>query len=340
MVISSLPKVIQPAARRKYKLAVYVLIREYSSTIPEQTSYLCELASISRASYYKWLHRKTTAHELKDAEILSLIREINTELNSLFGYRNMTLYMHNEYGKDYKKKRVYRIMATNGIQSSYRHKPHSTWRRSKPEETAKNLLGRDFFAEGPNQKWCSDVTEVKAPHVKQKAYVNTIIDLYDRYPVGVVVSQHNDVKQLNDSFFMAMTMNKEAHPLFHSDRGFQYTRRVFSTKLETYGITQSMSRVGHCIDNGPMESFQGILKDILRILHPEIHSYNELVQAIYATYDFYINKYPQRRFHGKTAGQVRREALAAQYPEQYPIPKNPKIIKYWETIEQKKQMTI
>jgi hypothetical protein len=101
-----------------------------------------------------------------------------------------------------------------------------------------------------------------------------------------------------------------------------------------------MSRVGHCIDNGPMESFQGILKDILQILHPEIHSYNELVQAIYATYDFYINKYPQQRFHGKTAGQVRRKALVAQYPEQYPIPKNPKIIKYWETIEQKKQMTI
>ncbi len=339
-MISSLPKVVQPAARRKYKHGIYVLIKEYSSTIPDRTSYLCELANISRASYYKWLHRKITVHELEDAEILSLIRAINAKLNSLFGYRNMADYMHNEYGKDYKEKRIYRIMAINGIQSVYRHKPHTTWKRSAPEETAENLLSRDFFAERPNQKWCSDVTEVKAPHVKHKAYVNTIMDLYDRYPVGVVVSQHNDVKQLSDSFFMAMTMNEDAHPLFHSDRGFQYTRKIFSAELSEYGITQSMSRVGHCIDNGPMESFQGILKDILRILHPDINTYDELVQAIYETYDFYINKYPQRRFHGKTAGQVRRKALSSRKPEQYPIPKNSRILKYWETINQKKQKAI
>ena len=31
-------------------------------------------------------------------------------------------------------------------------------------------------------------------------------------------------------------------------------------KLEAAGMTQSMSRVAHCIDNGPMEGFWGILK--------------------------------------------------------------------------------
>ena len=50
------------------------------------------------------------------------------------------------------------------------------------------------------------------------------------------------------------------YPLFHSDRGFQYTNRVFHHKLEKYGMIQSMSRVAHCIDNGPMEGFWGILK--------------------------------------------------------------------------------
>ena len=44
--------------------------------------------------------------------------------------------------------------------------------------------------------------------------------------------------------------NPNAHPLCHSDRGYQYTNRLFHNKLEKAGMTQSMSRVGKCIDNG------------------------------------------------------------------------------------------
>ena len=45
--------------------------------------------------------------------------------------------------------------------------------------------------------------------------------------------------------------NPEAKPLFHSDRGFQYTSKAFRAKLQQQGMDQSMSRVGHCIDNDP-----------------------------------------------------------------------------------------
>ena len=38
------------------------------------------------------------------------------------------------------------------------------------------------------------------------------------------------------------------------------TSHTFHHMLEDAGITQSMSRVAHCIDNGPMEGFWGILK--------------------------------------------------------------------------------
>ena len=58
----------------------------------------------------------------------------------------------------------------------------------------------------------------------------------------------------------ALLRNPGAQPLFHSDRGFQYTNRTFHIKLVNAGITQSMSRVAKCIDNGPMEGFWGILK--------------------------------------------------------------------------------
>ncbi len=63
-----------------------------------------------------------------------------------------------------------------------------------------------------------------------------------------------------DTFDKAIENNPDAHPLCHSDRGFQYTNRIFHNKLENARMTQSISRVAKCIDNGPMEGFWGILK--------------------------------------------------------------------------------
>lgn len=49
--------------------------------------------------------------------------------------------------------------------------------------------------------------------------------------------------------------------LLHSDRRFQYTSHFFKKFIEEQQIIQSMSRVGKCIDNGPMENFWGIIKE-------------------------------------------------------------------------------
>lgn len=63
-----------------------------------------------------------------------------------------------------------------------------------------------------------------------------------------------------DTNIKAIQANPDAHPLFHSNRGFQYTSRTFHYKLVQAGMTQSMSRVARCIDNGSMEGFWDILK--------------------------------------------------------------------------------
>lgn len=41
----------------------------------------------------------------------------------------------------------------------------------------------------------------------------------------------------------------------HSDQGYEYTSKTFKLKLDNVSATQSMSRVGRCIDNGPIEGF-------------------------------------------------------------------------------------
>ena len=92
------------------------------------------------------------------------------------------------------------------------------------------------------------------------------------------------------TFDKAVKANPDAHPLFHSDRGFQYTNRTFHHKLQQAGMTQSMSRVAHCIDNGPMEGFWGILKRE-RYYGRRFTSKQQLIQMI----EGYIRYYNTRR---------------------------------------------
>ena len=86
------------------------------------------------------------------------------------------------------------------------------------------------------------------------------MDHRKRRIVTYVISDHNDNPLVFTTFDKAIAANPGASPLCHSDRGFQYTHRDFHTKLKAAGMTQSMSRVAKCIDNGPMEGFWGILK--------------------------------------------------------------------------------
>ena len=59
-------------------------------------------------------------------------------------------------------------------------------------------------------------------------------------------------------------------------------------------MTQSMSSVAHCIDNGPMEGFWGILKQE-RYYGRRFTSKHELVQMI----ETYIHYYNTRRVQRK-----------------------------------------
>lgn len=78
----------------------------------------------------------------------------------------------------------------------------------------------------------NDVTEFKIPETGKKLYLSAILDLYDRYPAAFVISGRNDNQLVFKTFDKAISANPDAKPIFHSDRGFPYTSRVFQKKLE------------------------------------------------------------------------------------------------------------
>ena len=338
-MVEGLPKARRIAVKKANKEYIYHLISEHEDW---GIRWICELFKVSRASYYKWKKRKPSKRDLENEQLLKKITAVAQSNNSLFGKLAMTDHIntHLESGESrVNHKRVYRIMCIHNIRSRRPRYSHSSFKKSTPEQTAENLLNRDFHAERPNEKWCTDITEKKIPGTNEKIFISTILDLYDRYPVGIALSKRNDVALVAQTLENAVRDNPDAAPLFHSDRGFQYTRKGFKTTLEDFGMTQSMSRVSRCIDNGPMEGFQGILKDLIDVLYPDINSYEEMEKAVYAAFDYYINEYPQHRFKGKTAGEVRREALSAETPVDYPIPKNNRIIKFWDHIHSLQNQT-
>ncbi len=225
-------------------------------------SALCKLGKVARAGYYKWLHRGISANEQENMLIGEKIEEIHQQ-DPDKGYRRIRDDLERYHDIHVNDKRVLRICRKKDIKSTIKYSNHGCTRHaSNPQFIAENVLHREFTADSPNEKWLTDVTEFKyyVGVEVHKVYLSAILDLYDRRIVSFVIRDRNDTPLVFDTFDQAVAANPDAHPLFHSDRGFQYTNRTFHAKLESAGMVQSMSRIGKCIDNGPMEGFWGILK--------------------------------------------------------------------------------
>lgn len=290
--------------------------------------WMCRSLEVSRAGYYKWLKHETTEKEKENEVIAQLICEYDEQFNHTLGYRRMTGYINRLNHKQYGEKRIHRLMQMMGIHSIIRPKKKK-YQHNDPETVAENVLNRDFNASKPNEKWATDVTEFKwyEGFVAHKLYLSAILDLYDKSIVGHVISRRNDNVLVFSTFDAAVQANPDAKPLFHSDRGFQYTSKVFQCKLAEQGMTQSMSRVGHCIDNGPTESFWGIVKAEMYNLR-KFTSEEELRKAIEEFIQYYNEGRYQARFGFQAPAEVRKAALASADPVQYPIPENRRIQKY------------
>ena len=289
---------------------------------------MCKELSVTRAAYYKWLSRNESTEEKENKEVARLIMEYDKKYNHILGYRRMTSWINKHTGSNYNVKRIYRIMRMLNIHSIIRKKPKK-YVRSTPEVTAENIMNRDFYAQAPNLKWATDVTEFKwyeGPRV-HKLYLSAIIDLYDRSVISWVLGKHNNLDLVYSTFDKAFKLYPDAMPLVHTDRGFQYTTWYFQNSLLKRGMSHSMSRVSHCLDNAPTEGFWGILKAEMYYTRTFTNE-ESLRKAVDSYIDFYNNERLQERFNNKAPALVRAEALGAEIIPQYPIPENKRLQKY------------
>ncbi len=215
---------------------------------------MCAVLEISKRTYYKYRNA-----EDKDYYDYLIIKEIFEDSKCTYGYRRITEGLEIKYGVIFNHKKVKRIMSKYHIKPEYIRRIRPNFYKRIEENVKSNIVNRKFVVEKENKVWCTDITYLIFSN--KRAYLSTIIDLYDRKVVSYKISKFNNNKLVTDTLNEALVKRKDVSGLIiHSDQGFQYTSFEYKAICESNNITISMSRKGTPIDDSPMESFHSILK--------------------------------------------------------------------------------
>lgn len=219
---------------------------------------------------------------------------LRTEIHTLFymvdgryGYRRIHASLKNS-GIVVSEKVVRRLMKQDGLTvRCIRQKKYSSY-AGEISPAVPNLVNRDFHADAPNTKWLTDITEFSIP--AGKVYLSPIIDCFDGLVVAWSIGTSPSAELANSMLDEAITLLKEEHPIIHSDRGGHYRWTGWIERMNTAGLTRSMSRKGCSPDNSACEGFFGRLKnemfygrswkdvsldDFMATVNNYIHWYNE-----------------------------------------------------------------
>ena len=168
---------------------------------------------------------------------------------------------------------------------------------------APNVLDRDFSTTAPEQKWTTDVTEVKIKD--RKIYLSPILDMFNGEIISYKISYHPDLKMVTDMLRKAFRKHPDLNGLiFHSDQGWHYQHMKYQHMLKERGIIQSMSRKGNCLDNSMMENFFGLMKNELLYLQ-EWDSVEQFTKELVKYIRYYNNDRIKLRLNGKSPVQYR-----------------------------------
>ena len=242
-------------------------------------------------------------YEDAKAEILAIYHENKGR----YGYRRITMELRNRRLL-INHKTVQRLMKEIGLVCRVRMKKYRSY-KGEVGKIAPNRLKRDFSTTAPNQKWVTDVTEFSL--FGEKLYLSPILDLHSSDLVSYVISDRPVLSMvMNMLDDAARQLPLGAAPILHSDQGWQYQHKLYQRKLAEYGIVQSMSRKGNCLDNAVMENFFGLLKSELLYLQ-EFDSMEHFKSELIDYLDYYNNRRIKVKLKGLPPAIHRQQALSA-----------------------------
>jgi len=272
---------------------------------------LCKAFGISRSGYYEYLNRPIRPVSERDIKDRTAIQAIYDESCGTYGAKHIAGTLKKNKNHIVNHKRVARLMKEMNIKSKIRKM------KSKKEEKVRsagyvypNLLERNFDALFPNHKWVMDVTEIT--HGENKIYISALMDLFNRDPIGIVISRNPNKEMMEETIRKAMKardLQDLSQVLIHTDQGNIYRSFRYNQLSRELGFTPSMSRKANCWDNAVIESFFSHLKTEFPHHYP-IESLEQIELDLLKFINYFKEKRSQKRL-----GYLSPEAFLAAYLE-------------------------
>lgn len=258
------------------------------------------MADVSKSGYYEWL--KHVDEPDKDYDDYLRVKAVFDKGKGKWGWRNVKMGL-----PDMNHKKIQRIMKKYGLVAKVRRKnPYKMiMKKTMEHRTFPNKLQREFNQIVPLKVFCTDITYI--PFLSRFVYLSVIKDIASGEVMAWNVSVYLEITLVTET---VKNMNLESYEniMIHSDQGFHYTNPVYIEIVKELKMIQSMSSKGNCIDNAPIESFFGHLKDEL-----EYHScktFEELRLKIDEYMRYYNNERKQWERKKMTPVEYRNHLLA------------------------------
>lgn len=239
----------------------------------------------------------------------NLVISLFNEKKGKYGVRRLQMLIYRRYKRTINIKKIKRIKRDFCLITVVRRKNKIRLIHKAGEEhtVASNLLNRNFIPITKRTHFSTDVTELSY-FGGRKAYLSATKDLATNEIVHFNILQRptGDLVITNlEKVFEKYSSSIRSQMIIHSDQGVHYTSEAYRTKLKKLGIIQSMSRKGNCLDNSPIESFFGHLKD--EVAYRSCKTFTELKKEIENYMDYYNNDRPQWGLKQKTPAEAGAE---------------------------------
>lgn len=245
---------------------------------------MCRLYGVTRAGYYAWRLRGTSARALDNDRLLDSIRSAHEASRGTYGSPRIYRYLRNQ-GEAAGENRIARLMRGAGIQARV-----ATLRYTVPNMKRFFVIPNqqlDKPGTDLNQVWVGDITYLKVGAVYR--YLAVVMDKCSRRIVGWAFGRQKNVVLTLRALNHAVGRRRPPPGLiFHTDRGIEYAANAFRERLAELGIIQSMNRPGQVTDNAHMESFFHSMKS--DIIHGLVFTQDSQMLAALRSYLPFYNR--------------------------------------------------
>jgi len=245
------------------------------------------IMKVSASGFYAWVDRPLSERAKEEMRLEVEIKAAHKRTRQTYGAQRLQHELA-EHGVRVGICRLKRLRRRLGLRCKQKRKFRATTDSKHKLPVAENMLKQQFKVYEPNTVWVSDITYV--PTDEGWLYLAGHKDLFNGEIVGYAMGERLSRNLVGQSLLRAVTTRRPQKGLLHhSDRGGQYCSHEYRRLLEQFGVEVSMSGIGNCFDNAPMESFWGILKQEL-VHHRHYRSRREAMEDITEYIEVFYNR--------------------------------------------------